>query len=116
MPRLAVGALSLLLCLGAPDAIAGRIFGDIKLDGKPVPAGVVVTVAAVTSPATSPADSTMTDQFGSYKLNVKEEGKCLLTLVHEGQTATLTVFSYQNPTRYDLVLEKKDGKLVLRRR
>jgi hypothetical protein len=116
MPRLFVGAVTLLIGLSAADAFAGRIFGDIRLDGKPLPAGVMVTVAVVTPTANSPADSTKTDQFGSYKLNVKEDGKCFLTLVHEGQTAALVVFSYQNPTRYDLVLEKKDGKLVLRRR
>jgi hypothetical protein len=116
MPRLAAGALILLFGFAAADAFAGRIYGDIKLDGKPVPAGLKVTVTAVAPTPSSPPDSTVTDQFGSYKLNVKNDGKCLLTLVDGGQMATLTVFSYQAPTRYDLILEKKDGKLVLKRR
>ena len=116
---------ALLVCLAASNAFAGRIFGDIKLDGKPVPAGLPVKIAvappasapdAKTKPVPSPVDTTVTDKFGSYKLSVKEEGKCLLTLVYEKQPVTLEVFSYKDATRYDLILEKKDGKLSLRRK
>ena len=67
-------------------------------------------------PAPAAADTTLTDKFGSYKLNVKQEGKCVLTLVYEKKALTLEVFSYKNATRYDLILEKKDGKLSLRRK
>ena len=112
------------ICLMASNASAGRIFGDIKLDGKPVAAGLPVTIALV--PASAPgdtvkpapvrADSTATDKFGSFKLAVKPEGKCVLTLVYEKQVLTLEVFSYKEATRYDLILEKKDGKLSLRRK
>ncbi len=116
MPRFPACALAFLICLASTDAFAGRLFGDIKIDGKPVPAGVAVTIAVVTPTTKVLADSTATDQYGSYKLHVKEEGKCLLTVQHAGQTATLAVFSYANPTRYDLVLELKDGKLSLKRR
>jgi hypothetical protein len=62
------------------------------------------------------ADSTMTDKFGSYRLNVKEEGRCILTVVYEKQPLELTVFSYKEATRYDLIVERKDGKLTLRRK
>jgi len=120
-------AVLLLLAggLAATDASAGRIFGDIKLDGKPVPAGLTVTIAvavpaaapgAKPKPAPALSDSTATDRFGSYKLTVKDEGKCILTLVYGKQPVTLEVFSYQDATRYDLVLEKRDGKLSLRRK
>ncbi len=61
-------------------------------------------------------DTSMTDKFGSYKLSVKPEGKCILTLFYEKQALTLEVFSYKEATRYDLVLEKKEGKLSLRRK
>jgi hypothetical protein len=118
-------SLAVLVCLAASNASAGRIFGDIKLDGKPVPAGLLVKIAVappVSAPGAKPkpapivADTTVTDKFGSYKLIVKEEGKCILTLVYEKQAPTLEVFSYKDATRYDLVLEKKDGKLSLRRK
>jgi hypothetical protein len=115
-------ALTLLLPLFLPaSALAGRIFGDITLDGKPLPAGVPVKIARVPGSgdkptATPPADSTTTDKFGSYKLMMKEPGKCTLTIRYEKLIASLEVFSYKEATRYDLVLEKKDGALSLRRK
>ena len=113
------------ICLMASNASAGRIFGDIKMDGKPVPAGLPVEIflappanaaGGSAKPAPVRADSTATDKFGSYKLVVKAEGKCILSLSYEKQLLTLEVFSYKEATRYDLILEKKDGKLSLRRK
>lgn len=112
--------LLLLVCLLPGSANAGRVFGDIKLGGKPIPAGVPIKIARVTGEEAKPtlvqADSTGTDQYGSYKLMVKEPGKCMLTILYEKQTATLEIFSYKDATRYDLILEKADGKLTLRRK
>ena len=119
-----------VLLLSAASANAGRIFGDIKMDGKPVAAGVVVRVtspdpgeAAKDAEAKGTAkakvviaDSCLTDKFGAYKLNVKQEGKCSLTMVFEKQPVAIEVFSYKEATRYDLILEKKEGKLSLRRK
>lgn len=125
MRWIATMSLALLICLPASNASAGRIFGDIKLDGKPVPAGITLRIALVppvsapgaeSKPVTVVADSTVTDKFGSYKLTVKEEGKCILTLVYEKQAYSLEIFSYKQATRYDMILEKKDGTLALRRR
>lgn len=118
MLRVAVSIL-LLALLAATPAFAGRIFGDIKMDGKPLPAGVLVRVTqplAAEAKTAAVADTTLTDKFGSYKLNVKTDGKCILTVVYEKQPVELTVFSYKEATRYDLILEKKDGKLSLRRK
>jgi hypothetical protein len=109
----------LFLLLAAPPAFAGKIFGDIKLNGKPLPDSVRVKITAplpAEAKTGAVADSTMTDKFGSYRLNVKEEGRCLLTVVFEKQPVELTVFSYKEATRYDLILERKDGKLTLRRK
>ena len=125
MKRVAIAAVALLACITASNAHAGRIFGDIKLDGKPVPAGLTVKIAlappatapgAAGKPASTAIDTTLTDKFGSYKLSVKQEGKCILTLMYEKQALTLEVFSYKNATRYDLILEKKDGTLSLKRK
>jgi hypothetical protein len=95
-------------------ASAGRIFGDISLDGKPVAAGVKVKVTRPGSSAV--ADSTVTDKFGSYKLTVKEEGKAVLIVLYDGKPLDLAVFSNKEAARYDLVVEKKDGKLTVRRK
>jgi len=128
MRRMLFVAAALWGCLTASNATAGRIFGDIKMDGKPVPAGLTVKIAVVApagaagagkKPATGStvvADSTVTDKFGSYKLTMKEAGKCVLTLMYQKQALTLEVFSYKEATRYDLIVEKKDGKLSLRRK
>ena len=113
-PTLIVVLCVALMATFSVSASAGRIFGDISMDGKPLPAGVKVRV---TRPGgTTIADSSVTDKFGSYKLQVKEEGKALLTLVYEKTPLELAVFSNKEATRYDLVLEKKDGKLSLRRK
>ena len=112
--------IALLSCCLPGSAQAGRVFGDVKLDGKPLPAGVPVKITRiVTEEGKSKAvlaDSSATDQYGSYKLTVKDAGKCALTIVYEKQAATLEVFSYKEATRYDLILEKKDGKLSARRK
>ena len=105
-----MAAVSLL----STGALAGKIFGDITLDGKPVAAGIKIKV---TRPgATAVADTTVTDKFGSYKLLVKDEGKTTLTVLFEKQPLELAVFSNKEATRYDLVIEKKEGKLTVRRK
>src|SRR5262245_65622260 len=81
-----VAALSLL----ATGASAGRIFGDLSMDGKPLPAGVKVKVTKPGSNAV--ADTTATDKVGSYKLMVKEEGKATLSVAWEGKAVEFAVF------------------------
>jgi hypothetical protein len=113
-----VSVLFLSFLLVSP-ALAGKIFGDIKMDGKPLPAAIPVWIThplAADAKTAARADSTATDKFGSYKLNVKEDGKCILTVVFEKQALELPVFSYKAATRYDLILERKDEKLSLRRK
>jgi hypothetical protein len=115
-----IALVVLLTCSIPASALAARVFGDIKMDGKPLPEGVPVKVSRpVAEGAKGPAptaDSTATDKYGSYKLVVKEEGKCALTILYEKQALSIDVFSNKEATRYDLVLEKKDGKLTLRRK
>jgi hypothetical protein len=119
--RFVLPAALVLVALAASQAAAGRIFGDIKIDGKPVPAGVLVTLQPVLKAdakgkGEGPIDSTQTDKVGSYKFMVKDEGKCKLTVVYEKQSPSLEVFSSKEATRYDLILAKKDDKLELRRK
>ena len=102
------------LAATATTAFAGKIFGDISMDGKPLPAGVKIRIMR---PGTSVvADTTTTDKFGSFKLMVKEEGKTVLTVMHEKTPLELAVFSNKEAMRYDLVIEKKEGKPGLRRK
>jgi hypothetical protein len=121
MRRMSIVALVLCIWLAASSALAGRLLGDIRMDGKLVAEGLPIRLVAATAtakPGAAPAviDSTVTDKFGSYKLMAKAEGKCILTLVFEKQPVSLEVYAYKEATRYDLVLAKKDGKLSLSRK
>jgi hypothetical protein len=110
--RIALVAAALGFAI-ATTADAGRLFGDIKIDGKPLAEGVKIKVKP---PGDAPAVETTTDKFGSYKILVKEEGKCVLTVTYEKSALELPVFSNKEATRYDLVIETKDGKRALRRK
>lgn len=120
--RVRMSAALIVVAVAASNASAGRLFGDVKLGDKPAAEGILITVQAAAKPADKdkgasvPIDSVVTDKVGSFKVMVKEEGKCTLT-VHVGKkTAVLEVFSYKEPTRYDLIVEEKDGKLTVRRK
>ena len=102
--------LSALLLVAAPSlAAAGEIYGSIKEDGKPAKQGLKVEV--VCGEATVAAD---TDANGAYRLFVPEEGKCALTVTIGEEKPSITVHSFEDSARYNLVLEKKDGKYTLR--
>ncbi len=115
----------MIAALPIAQLFAGRVFGDIKIGDKPVSEGTLVTISAPVKPVdsgkTAPppvtADSARADKFGAYRMTVKEEGKCILTVQIDKQSPTIEVFSYANATRYDLILEKdKDGKYILKRK
>ena len=49
-------------------------------------------------------------------VDVEAKGKFTLTVVYDKQPVEFVVFSNKEATRYDLILEKKDGKPSLRRK
>ncbi len=125
MRAIALMSSTLLLCSLATSASAGRIFGDLKVEGKTAPAGLKLRISLAPAAGAPDAkvklsaavvDSAVTDSVGSYRLTVKPEGKCILTVLYEKVEYRLEVFSYKEATRYDLLLEKKDGVLALKRK
>lgn len=90
-------------------ALAGEVYGTIKEGGKPVKEGLKVEL--VCSGKTAAAE---TDKFGAYRLFAPAEGKCTLTLVVGAERPTVTLQSFEDSARYNLVLERKDGKYTLR--
>lgn len=102
------GMFVLLLHLSAA-APASTIFGDVRL-GEKYLADAEVSLACG-------ADSTTgkTDAEGSFRLTVKTGGRCQLTVHYEKQSATVDVVAFDQPARYRLVLELKDGKYFLKR-
>jgi hypothetical protein len=109
--RLLWGALLALVVCGIP-VTAGEIFGTITRNGKPVGAGAKVEIAAGEKSYTGE-----TDRFGAYRLFVKEKGKAALTVqTADSLSASAELFSYDRSTRYDWILEMKEGKLTIRRK
>src|SRR5437870_4212795 len=105
-------AISILMVLGCYTiASAGEIFGTIKVDGKRVGKGVKLEITSAQK-----ACSVQTDSYGSFRCFLQEKGKCKLTVHYEKDSPSLEIFSYAGSTRYDVILEKKDGHYVLRRK
>ncbi|MCR4310125.1 MAG: hypothetical protein NUW14_08975 [Deltaproteobacteria bacterium] len=99
----------LCLVISCTTALAGEIYGTIKEVGKPIKAGTKVEVKCAKG-----SYSAETDKLGSYRLFVPEQGKCTLS-VKSGAVAPQMIFhSFEDSARYNLVLEKKDGKPALR--
>jgi hypothetical protein len=104
-------ALAVSMFLFATSALAGELFGTISEGEKPVAQGVKVEVAAGDK-----TYSTETDKNGSYRIFVKEKGKCTLKVTYKDQAPTFAAASFDKSTRYDLVLTQKDGKYTLGRK
>ena len=101
----------LALLLSASPLLAGEVFGTITDGKKPVAAGVKVELAV-----SGKTYSAETDKFVSYRIVVKEKGKCVLTVRLGEQSPSVELFSYDKSTRYDWILLTTDGKISLRRK
>ena len=101
----------LALLLSVSPSLAGEVYGTIKDGNKPVAAGVKVEIRV-----SGKVYTTETDKFGSYRIVVKEKGRCTLTVHVNEQSPSFNLFSYDKSTRYDWILETKDGKISLRRK
>jgi len=101
----------LALLLSVSPVLAGEVYGTINDGKKPVAAGVKVEITA-----SGKVYTTETDKFGSYRIVVKEKGRCTLTVHVNEQSPSFNLFSYERSTRYDWILETKDGKISLRRK
>jgi hypothetical protein len=100
-----------VMLLASSCALAGEVFGNIIDGNKPIAAGVRVTIKAGEK-----TYSGETDKFGAYRIFVVEKGKCTLIVQTKETSPPADLFSYDKSTRYDWVLETKEGKLALRRK
>ena len=103
--------LLLLVICSISMAQGGEIFGSVKADGKLVGKGVKIEVQSGTK-----VYKTETDNYGSFRCFITDKGKCVLKVAFGGASPTLEVYSFAGSTRYDLLLDKKDGKYQLRRK
>jgi hypothetical protein len=104
-------SLLILLLLFSSITFAGEIYGTLREGGKAVTKGIKVEI--VTPKKTY---STLTDTYGSYRLYVPEKGKCTFKVYYKSQTPFFDLYSYDKSTRYDMSLETKDGKYLLKRK
>ena len=80
--------------LPAP-AIAGQIYGTILADGQPL------RNASVIMQCGSARDAQTTSPSGTYRLFVKADGQCTMTI--GGAMVDKPVFLYASPTRYNFI-------------
>jgi hypothetical protein len=106
-------AAPLVILLAIPTlAAAGEVYGKITVGGAPVAEGTTVSAkCGAKSYAAVPTDKT-----GTYHIVLDGTGKCTLTVTTKGQSADVSVVSYDDAAQADLVLETKDGKLTARRK
>jgi len=100
-----------VLCCLPACLSAGELYGTITDGTKPVGGGVKLEITS-----SGKVYGGETDKFGSYRIFVKEKGKCTLTVHVKDQTAAVELFSYDKSTRYDWILDTHEGKLMLRRK
>lgn len=99
----------LCLAISYSIAVAGEIYGTVKEGGKPIKEGTKIEAKCAKG-----SYSAETDKLGSYRLFVPEQGKCTLSVTSGDVSPQVTVHSFEDSTRYNLFLEKKDGKSSLR--
>jgi hypothetical protein len=99
----------LLTILSLSAAPLGGIYGDLRLGDKYL-ADVQITLTC--GEATAEA---ITDAKGSFRLTVKGQGKCRVSVTYQDQTVGLDVVVFSKPARYRLILEEEDGKYLLKR-
>lgn len=103
--------MKLMVVLGAMavSASVGEVSGDVRVGDE------YVKEAAIELKCGTEVVKGKTDANGSYRLTAKGSGKCTISIVHDGQTASVDVVVFDQPSRYRLVLEKKGDTWTLRR-
>lgn len=105
----------LFLCLFVPNlAAAAQIYGSVKAGDRPVGQGVSVQV---TCAGNTVPYSGVTDNYGSYSINVRQTGSCTLRVQYNGKwTAPFQIYSENEPVRYDFALVQQGADMALQRR
>jgi len=101
----------ILFLIYSSGTLAGEMYGTLREGGKAVSKGIKVEI--VTPKKTYAA---VTDIYGSYRLYVLEKGKCTFKVYYKNQIPSFDLYSYDKSTRYDMSLEAKDGKYLLKRK
>ena len=109
MNRFATAAVLIFAMTSA--AVAGNVYGSISEGGKSVAQGVKIEVTCGANKYSAETDAT-----GTYKVFVKDQGKCALHVAYQGQTPSFEILSFEGSVQYDLVLEKQGTQYTLKRK
>jgi len=105
-------ALLFVLSSACSLAPAGEVYGKVVEGSSSV--GEAAAIEAKCGAKAYPA--VKTDKSGSYRMVLAETGKCTMTVTYKQQSASMDIASYDDAVQVDLVLEMKDGKLLVRRK
>jgi len=101
-----------LIILTCSITQAGMIYGVVNFEGKHVGEGVMLQILS----AGIVTDSACTDTNGTYQLVTKNQGKISLRIIYEEKpTPPIEGYIYDDPVRFNLILEKKNGAYTVRR-
>jgi len=109
MNRLSL-VVSPVLLLVAAGAHAGKIYGSLQVDGKAVPEGTQVQVNC-SGRAYPPVK---VGSHGRYSINIDQNGPCSLSVAGYAG-ASIQVISYDQPTRYNLLLKRDGDRFTMNR-
>ena len=87
----------------------GEIFGDLRL-GESYLADVKIALMC----GEQTVEST-TDKSGSFRLSTRGSGPCSVTVTYKGKPVSVKVVVFDQPARYRLLLEEKEGTYILKR-
>ena len=105
----------LLVLMWTVPALAGKIYGTIRENGRPVGPGVVIQIIV----EGKVAYETETDRNGTYRLYVREIGTFEIKIRDDNRyrdaVPPIPVHSYQKAVRFNLVIVREEDRFVLRR-
>lgn len=106
-----ITTLFLLILLFPTYFFSGEVYGSIRVDGRSVGKGIRIEIISPNQ-----TYEIYTDEYGTYREYVKEEGRCTFKVYYGGQSPTTEIYSYADSVRYDFVLERINGQYFLRRK
>lgn len=101
----------IVVALAPAITFAGEIRGAVTMASKSIGPGVAIEVHCGDKVYAS-----VTDKYGFYRLFIPEPGTCQFQLLYRNQTPSREVISFEDSTRYDMLVEQDGDKYVLRRK
>jgi len=105
--------LSLFLLAMVPSyTFAAQVYGTLRESGRSIGSNVKVEVICGSS-----TYSAMTDNYGSYRLFAREQGRCTLRVYFQNQAPEAVINSYTDAVQYDFNLVRNpSGQYSLERK